>query len=163
EFTYELLEAVSALPQATLLEGLDRLVQSDLLGQNGVPPRSRYIFRHALIRDAAFQSILKARRRELHRRVADVLSSRFSEIAETELLAYHYTKAGVIDRALSCWRKAGERAVARLAYVEAVGHVQAAMKLVAGLPQGSEQDEWEFTFLAIEGPSRMALDGWDSP
>ena len=165
EFTYELLEAVSAMPQAALLEGLDRLVQSDLLGQSGAPPQSRYIFKHALIRDAAFQSILKARKRELHRRVADVLSSRFSEIADTEpeLLAHHYTEAGVIDRALAYWRKAGERAAARLAYVEAVGHVQAAKKLVAGLPEGVDRDEWELTFLAIEGPSRMALDGWDSP
>jgi predicted ATPase/class 3 adenylate cyclase len=165
EFTYELLEAVSAMPQPALLEALDRLVQSHLLGQSGVPPQARYVFRHALIRDAAFQSILKARKRKLHRRVADILSGRFSEIAETEpeLLAYHYTEADVIDRALVHWRKAGERAAAHLAYVEAVGHVQAAMKLVAGLPERVERDEWELTFLAIEGPSRMALDGWDSP
>ena len=165
EFTYELLEAVAAVPQAALLEGLDRLVQSDLLGQSGMPPRSRYTFKHALIRDAAFQSILKTRKRELHRRVADVLSSRFPEIAATEpeLLAHHYTEADVIEHALTYWRKAGERATARLAYVEAVGHVEAAMKLVASLPEGVERDEWELTFLAIEGPSCMALDGWDSP
>jgi predicted ATPase/class 3 adenylate cyclase len=165
EFTYELLEAVAAVPQATLLEGLERLVQSDLLGQSGVPPRSRYTFKHALIRDAAFQSILKTRKRELHRRVAEVLLIRFPEIADTEpeLLAHHYTEAEVIERALAYWRKAGERAVARLAYVEAVGHVEAAMKLIAGLPESADRDEWELVFLAIEGSSRMALDGWDSP
>jgi predicted ATPase/class 3 adenylate cyclase len=164
EFSYELLEAVVAAPQATLLEGLQRLVQSDLLAQRGVPPHSRYVFKHALIRDAAFQSILKARKRELHHRVGDVLAGRFPEVADTEpeLLAYHYGEAGIVERALSYWRKAGERAAARLAFVEALGHVEAAMKLVAALPAGAERDEWELVFLVIEGPSRMALDGWDS-
>ena len=164
EFTYELLEAVAAVPQAALLEGLDRLVQSDLLGQSGMPPRSRYTFKHALIRDAAFQSILKTRKRELHRRVADVLSSRFPEIAATEpeLLAHHYTEADVID--LRCLLAQGGRARHRsIGLRRGVGHVEAAMKLVASLPEGVERDEWELTFLAIEGPSCMALDGWDSP
>jgi class 3 adenylate cyclase len=165
EFTYELLDAVARVPQATLLEGLEGLVRSDLLGQRGTPPHSRYIFKHALIRDAAFQSVLNARKRELHERIADVLASRFPEIAETEpeLLAHHCTEASLVDRALAYWRQAAERAAARLAYIEALGHVARAMKLVAALPENIERDEWELIFLVIEGPSRMALDGWDSP
>jgi predicted ATPase len=165
EFTYELLDAVARVSQATLLEGLERLVRSDLLGQRGAPPQARYIFKHALIRDAAFQSVLNARKRELHERIADVLASRFPEIAETEpeLLAHHYTEANLVDRALTYWRQAAERAAARLAYIEALGHVDRAMKLVAALPESTERDEWELIFLVIEGPSRMALDGWDSP
>jgi predicted ATPase/class 3 adenylate cyclase len=165
EFTYELLDAVARVSQATLLEGLERLVRSDLLGQRGAPPQSRYIFKHALIRDAAFQSVLNARKRELHERIADVLASRFPEVAETEpeLLAHHYTEANLVDRALSYWRQAAERAAARLAYIEALGHVDRAMKLISGLPESTERDEWELRFLVIEGPSRMALDGWDSP
>ena len=165
EFSYELIEAVSSLSEATLLADLGRLVQSDLLEQHGSPPQSRYIFKHALILDAAFQSVLKARRRELHQRIAEVFTSRFPEVVDTEpeLLAHHYTEANVVDRALAFWRQAADRAVARLAYVEALGHVDKAMKLVGSLLEGTRRDEWELSFLVIEGPSRMALDGWDSP
>ena len=107
EFSYELLDAVARMSQATLLEGLEQLVRSDLVGQRGAPPQSRYIFNHALIRDAAFQSVLNARRRELHERIAEVLASRFPEVAETEpeLLAHHYTEARLVDRALTYWRQ----------------------------------------------------------
>ena len=165
EFSYELLEAIARVPPATLLEGLEQLVRSDLLGQQGAPPQSRYTFKHALIRDAAFQSVLNARRRELHERIAEVLTSRFPEVAETEpeLLAHHYTEARLVDRALAYWRQAAERAATRLAYLEALGHVERARKLVAALPESPERDEWELIFLMIEGPSRMALDSWDSP
>jgi class 3 adenylate cyclase/predicted ATPase len=165
EFSFELIEAVSLAPQSTLLADLGRLVQSDLLAQHGAPPQSRYIFKHALIRDAAEQSMLKAKRRELHQRIAEVLNTRFPEIIETEpeLLAHHYTEANMIDLALTYWRRAAERAASRLAYVEALGHVDKATELVAALPNGIERDEWELTFLVIAGPSRMALDGWDSP
>ena len=103
EFSYELIEAVSSTPRETLLADLERLVQSDLLGQSGAAPRSRYVFKHALIRDAASQLVLKKRKRELHRRIAEVLTSRFPEIVETEpeLLAHHYAEANVIDGALA--------------------------------------------------------------
>ena len=165
EFSYELLNSVARVSQATLLEGLEQLVRSDILGQRGAPPSARYIFKHALIRDAAFQSVLNARKRELHEHIAEVLASRFPEVAETEpeLLAHHYTEAYLVDRALAYWRQAAERAAKRLAYIEALGHVERAMKLIAALPESTERDEWELTFLVIEGPSRMALDGWDSP
>ena len=165
EFSYELIEAISPVPQATLLADLERLVQSDLLGQRGAPPQSRYIFKHALIRDAAYQSVLKARKRELHQRIAEVLASRFPEVVETEpeLLAHHYTEANVVDRALTYWRQAAERAMARMAHAEALGHVDKAKKLIAALPAGAEQDEWELAFLVIEGPLQMTLHGWESP
>ncbi len=165
EFSYELIEAVSSVSQASLLADLGRLIQADLLGEQGAPPQSHYIFKHSLIRDAAFQSVLKARKRELHQRIGDVLASRFPEVVETEpeVLAHHYTEAHVVDRALEFWRNAANRATARLAYVEALGHVAKALSLIEALPPGVERDEWELTFLVIEGPSRMALDGWDSP
>ena len=164
EFSYELIEAISTVPQETLLADLERLVQSDLLGQRGVPPQSRYIFKHALIRDAAYQSVLKARKRELHQRIAEVLVSRFPEVVETEpeLLAHHYTEASVIDRALTYWRQAAERAMARMAHAEALGHVDKAMKLIETLADGKERDEWELAFLVIEGPLQMTLHGWES-
>ena len=165
EFSYELIEAVSPVSQATLLADLGRLVRSDLLEQRGTPPQSRYIFKHALILDAASQSVLKARKRELHQRIAEVFTSRFPEVVaiEPELLAHHYTEANVVDRALACWRQAAERAMARMAHAEALGHVDEAKKLVATLPAGNEQDEWELALLVIEGPLQMTLHGWESP
>jgi class 3 adenylate cyclase/predicted ATPase len=165
EFPYELIAAVYPLPRARLETDLERLVRSDLLSQQGAPPNSRYVFKHALIRDAAFRTVLKARRRELHRRIADELAARFPEIAEREpeLLAHHYTEAEATDRALEYWRRAANRAASSLAYVEALGHVESARKLILRLPGGIERDEWELAFLSIEGTSRMALDGWDSP
>ena len=165
EFSYELIEAISPVPEATLLADLERLVHSDLLGQRGSPPQSRYIFKHALIRDAAYQSVLKARKRELHKRIAEVLASRFPEVAETEpeLLAHHYTEANVVDRALTNWRQAAERATARMAHAEALGHVDKANKLIVALPAGTEKDEWELAFLVIEGALQMTLHGWESP
>ena len=165
EFSYELLHAVASVSQATLLEGLEQLVRSDLLGQRGTPPQSRYIFKHALIRDAAVLSILNARKRKLHQSIAEILANRFPEVAETEpeLLAHHFTEANLADQALGYWRQAAERAAKRLAYIEALGHVDSAMKLVAALPESPERDVWELSLLGIEGPSRMALDGWDSP
>jgi class 3 adenylate cyclase/predicted ATPase len=165
EFSYELIEAISPVPQATLRADLERLVQSDLLGQRGSLPQSRYIFKHALIRDAAYQSVLNARKRELHRRIAEVLASRFTEVVQTEpeLLAHHYTEAGVVERALTYWRRAAERATARMAHAEALGHVDNAKKLIGALPAGNEQDEWELALLVIEGPVQMTLHGWESP
>jgi class 3 adenylate cyclase len=159
EFSYELIEAVSSVPQAALLADLGRLVQSDLLEQRGTPPQSRYIFKHALILDAASQSVLKTRKRELHQRLAEVFTSRFPEVVanEPELLAHHYTEANLVDPALACWRRAADRAAARLAYVEALGHVDKAMNLIATFAEGAKRDEWELGFLVIEGPSRRRL------
>ena len=89
EFSYELLDAIARVSQATLLEALEQLVRSDLLGQRGAPPQSRYIFKHALIRDAAFQSILKARKRELHERIAEVLASVFPKLPRPSQNFWH--------------------------------------------------------------------------
>ena len=163
EFSYELIEAISPVPE-TLLSDLERLVQSDLLGQRGAPPQSRYVFKHALIRDAAYLSVLNARKRELHQRIAEVLANRFPDIVETEpeLLAHHYTEANVVDDALAYWRQAAKRASARMAHAEALGHVDKAKKLIAALPAGAEQDEWELAFLMIEGALQMTLHGWES-
>src|SRR5262249_16731634 len=98
-------------------------------------------------------------------RIAEVLESRFPEVVETEpeLLAHHYTEANIVGHALAYWRRSAERSATRLAFIEALGNVDRAMKLVTALPEGAERDEWELAFLVIEGPSRMALEGWDSP
>jgi predicted ATPase len=102
EFPYGLLVAVYPVSRSRLEADLERLVLSDQLSQQGAPPNSRYVFKHALIRDAAFQTVLKARRRELHKRIADELAAHFPDVVEREpeLLAHHYTEAETTDRAL---------------------------------------------------------------
>src|SRR5262249_51331941 len=123
QFAYDLLHAVSQLDDATLQRELGRLVEAELLYQRGLPPQATYVFKHALIQVAAYQSLLKSTRQQYHQRIAQVLEVQFSEIAETEpeLLAQHYTEAGLIAQAVSYWHKAGQRAaMERSAHVEAI-------------------------------------------
>src|SRR5713101_3123068 len=96
EFSYELLQAVSPLDEERLQHGLKQLVEAELVYQRGLLPQARYVFKHALIQDTAYQSLLKSRRQQLHQQIAQVLEEKFSETKETqpELLAHHYTEAG---------------------------------------------------------------------
>ncbi|MGE5444716.1 MAG: adenylate/guanylate cyclase domain-containing protein [Ignavibacteriales bacterium] len=122
EFTYELLRAVSLLDEAALKRELSRLVESELLYQSDTGPQARYFFKHALIRDAAYQSLLKSKRQRYHQRIAQVLEDRFPETVQTqpELLAYHYTEAGFREKAIFYWQRAGQRAIERSANIEAI-------------------------------------------
>jgi predicted ATPase len=123
-FPYELLRAVSPLDEATLQRELARLVAAELLYQRDVPPQARYLFKHALIQDAAYQSLLRSKRQQYHQQIAQVLEERFPETRETqpELLAHHYTEAGLREQAIAYWQMAGQRAVERSANVEAISH-----------------------------------------
>ena len=125
EFTYEVLRAVSSLDETMLLRDLARLVEADLLHQKGFPPQARYIFKHALIQEAAYQSLLKSTRQQSHRQIAQTLVEQFRETADTqpELLAHHYTEAGIVEQAIPYWQQAGQRAIARSAHVEAINHL----------------------------------------
>jgi predicted ATPase len=110
EFTYELIEPVAQRPTVELRAGLDRLAETGLLFCRGVPPRSSYLFKHALVQDAAYGTLLRGRRQELHARVAAVLEHHFADLVERqpELLAHHLTAAGDIIRAVEYWYRAGE-------------------------------------------------------
>src|SRR5215831_12620676 len=125
EFSYELLQAVSPWDEATVQQGLSQLVEAEFLYQQGLPPQATYLFKHALIQDAAYQSLLRSTRQQYHQRVAQVLETRFPELCETqpELLAQHYTEAGVLAPAVPYWQRAGQRAIERSANVEAIGHL----------------------------------------
>src|SRR2546428_1347046 len=103
EFPYELLQAVSPLDEATLQRELTRLVEAELLYQKGLPPQARYLFKHALIQEAAYQSLLKSKRQQYHQQIAQVLEEKFSETRgnQPELLAHHYTEAGLIAQAIA--------------------------------------------------------------
>jgi predicted ATPase len=125
EFSYELLRAVSPWDGATVQQGLHQLVEAEFLYQQGLPPQATYVFKHALIQEAAYQSLLKSTRQQYHQRIAQVLEAQFPETVETqpELLAQHYTEAGLSAPAVVHWQRAGERALQRSANVEAVSHV----------------------------------------
>jgi len=104
-------QAVAPLDEATLQGALAQLVDAELVAQRGMPPQATYMFKHALIQDAAYQSLLRSTRQQFHQRIAQVLAMHFPDTAETqpELLAHHYTEAGLIAQALPYWRAAGQR------------------------------------------------------
>ena len=109
EFSYALLQAVARKPEAELQSALDRIIATGLMFRQGMPPHTTYLFKHALVQDAAYGTLLREPRRALHARIAETLESQFAEIAETqpELLARHYTDAGLTEEAAHFWGKAG--------------------------------------------------------
>lgn len=136
EFCRRLLATVANKSDAELQSGLDSLIEAGLLFGQGVPPHTTYLFKHALIQDAAYSTLLREPRRVLHTRIAESLESQFSEIAENqpELLAHHCTEAGLIEKAAGLWGKAGQRSLERSALVEAVAHLTRALDQIATLP-----------------------------
>ena len=146
EFSYEVIRAVADwLPEQRLQDALQTLVQSELLYCRGTPPDAVYLFRHALLQDAAHETLLRNRRRELHARIAAVLEGRFPEIAnqKPELLAHHYTGAGSIERAVVYWGKAGRQSAARSAMVEAETQLRRGLLLIPDLPDPREREQHE--------------------
>ena len=139
EFSHTLLAAVERKPEAELNSALDRLIAAGLLFRQGVPPQASYLFKHALVQDAAYGTLLREPRRALHARIAEALEGQFTDIAESqpELLARHCTEAGLIERAVGLWGKAGERSQQRSALVEAVEQFTRALDLIATLPSTS--------------------------
>ena len=136
EFSYALLQAVVRKPEAELRLALDRLLAAGLLFRQGVPPHATYLFKHALVQDAAYGTLLRESRRSLHARIAETLESHFTEIVENqpELLARHYTEAGLPDRAAHFWDEAAMRSLERSALVEAAEHLKRGLAQIAVLP-----------------------------
>jgi predicted ATPase len=145
EFTFELLKAVSPLEEKILDRELSQLVQAGLLYQQGVPPQATFIFKHALIQDAAYQSLLKSKRQQYHARIAKVLVERFPAVAETEpeLVAHHLTEAELTTQATEWWERAGKLAVQRSANFEAVNHFNKGLDVLARDPATQKRDERE--------------------
>jgi tetratricopeptide (TPR) repeat protein len=137
EFTYELLAAVSPMDESVLQHGLAQLVEAELLYQRGHLPQAPYIFKHALIQEAAYQSLLRSSRQQYHQSIAQVLAERFPETAETqpEVIAQHYTTAGLHAQALPYWQRVGQRAIERSAHREAVASLERGLEAVTHLPQ----------------------------
>ncbi|MBI3247492.1 MAG: AAA family ATPase [Deltaproteobacteria bacterium] len=165
EFSYELLHAVSFSAEAALQQGLRQLVEAELLYQRGLLPQATYIFKHALIQDTAYQSLLKSKRQQLHQQIAQVLADRFPETVETqpELVAHHYTEAGLKEQAIPYWQKAGQRAVQRSANAEAISHLTKGLEVLKTLPDTPERTQQELRLQLTLGPPLVAHKGNGSP
>jgi tetratricopeptide (TPR) repeat protein len=139
-FAYDVLQAVAALDAAALQQGLRQLVEAELVYQRGMPPQATYTFKHALIQDAAYYSLLRSTRQEYHRRIAQMMEAQCADVADLqpELLAHHYTEAGLAVQALPYYQQAGAKAVARSAYREAVALFERALQVLQQLPDSRD-------------------------
>ena len=158
EFAYDMISALAGIEEDMLQSGLGQLVVDELLYQRGRPPRSRYLFKHALIQDAAYQSLLKRTRQQYHRQVAKLLEDRFPEVASTqpELVAHHYTEASCPAVAIAYWHKAGVAAASKSANVEAIAQLGRGLALVDALSDMRERAECELDLQMALGPALYA-------
>ncbi len=164
EFGYGLLASVTDLPEPQLREALDRLTNAGLLFVRGTPPQSSYIFKHALVQDAAYGTLLRSRRQRLHARIAATLEDRFPEIvlAQPALLAQHCAEAGLAEKAVGYWLKAGQQALARSAMTEAVAQLRKGLDVLAGLPDGPWRQQQELDLQIALGSALTATTGWSA-
>jgi predicted ATPase len=162
EFSHALLAAVSRKDEAQLKSALDGLVLAGLLFRQGLPPHVSYLFKHALVQDAAYGTLLREPRRALHARIAESIEAHFNDIAESqpELLARHCTEAGLIEKAATLWAKAGQRSLERSALVEAVGQLRKGLALVASLPEGVARMQHELDLQTALGKAMIATKGY---
>jgi predicted ATPase len=165
EFTYELLNLVSAQNQSELDDALQRLTDSGLLFQRGTGLGATFLFKHALVRDAAYSTLLRNRRRELHARIAAALEASFSGLIESrpELVAQHLTQAGEALRAMRFWQLAGERATRLSSYVEANHHFSRALDLLRTLPNAQAHARQELDLMVALATVQLATHGYGAP
>ena len=165
EFAYALIQALAPLDEATLQTWLEQLVAAELLYQRGRTPHATYRFKHALIQDAAYASLLKSTRQQLHQQVAQVLEAQFPESGATqpELVAQHYTDAGFPAQAIPYWQRAGQQALQRSANLEAVRHLTTALGLLALLPETPVRAQQELDLQLALGPALVATKGPATP
>ena len=164
-FAYEVLQAVTPLDEASLQQALARLVEAELLYQRGVPPQATYLFKHALIQEAAYQSLLKSTRQQYHQQVAQVTETRFPALVETqpELVAQHYTAAGCTEQAVPYWQRAGQQASDRSANVEAISHFTTGIELLKTLPETPEHTQQALTLHIALGAALVMIKGQAAP
>src|SRR5262249_31886247 len=165
EFSYALLQAGSPWDEGTLGRGLHQLVEAEFLYQQGLPPEATYRFKHALIQDTAYQSLLRSTRQQYHQRIAQVLETRFSESCETQpaLLAHHYTEAGLAEQAISYWQQAGHQASERSANLEAISHLTTGIELLQTLPETPEHTQHAVTLHIALGAALQMAKGLGAP
>jgi class 3 adenylate cyclase/predicted ATPase len=164
-FSHELIGAVAAMPHHKLDDALDRLVRAELIFRRGTPPEAEYTFKHALVQDAAYGTLLRSRRQQLHARIATTLEGRFPEIvtAQPALAARHCAEAGLFERATAYRMKAGQQATARSAMVEAEAHFRKGLEHLAGLPDGVERQQYELALQTALGMTVIVTHGYGAP
>ena len=165
EFDYAILHAICDLPQADLEQKLGVLNHAEIIHQRGIPPRSHYVFKHALIQEAAYDTLLKSTRLQYHRRAAEAYVNRFPEVAQSrpELVAHHYSRAQAPAQAIDYWQRAGEVAVSRSGYNEAIGHLGVALEQLALLPESPQRMTTELALRVKIGPALVAIKGMSAP
>ncbi|KRQ93785.1 adenylate cyclase [Bradyrhizobium jicamae] len=164
EFSHELLAMTAALPESDLQAALDDLVGSGLVFRRGTPPQATYSFKHALVQDAAYATLVRAKRQRLHGRIAAAIEQQFPETVQVqpELLAHHYMKAGLAEPAIDYWLRAGRRAIIRSAMAEALTQLRNGLDLLAGLPE-IDRGRRELDLQVALGVALMARQGWAAP
>jgi tetratricopeptide (TPR) repeat protein len=165
EFSYELLAAVSSHTGDQFAEELEQLVATGLVFRRGIPPDATYKFKHALVQDAAYDSLLKSKRQQLHAQIAWALEKDFEERVanEPELLAHHHTQAGHLTEAIPLWRKAGESALSRVALQEAVAYLQKGLAIVDRMEPSADHDSFELSLREPLHSARLQWHGWAAP
>jgi class 3 adenylate cyclase len=165
QFSHELISAIAMMPQQRVDDALAQLVRAELIFRRGTPPDAEYTFKHALVQDAAYSTLLHSRRRQLHSRIAATLEDKFSEIvtAQPELLAHHCAEAGLDQKAVQYWLKAGRQAVARSAMMEAEAQLNRGLDLLCSLTADDWRWQHELDLLAALGPALIATRGYSAP
>ena len=168
EFSYALLHAVVGTDEASLRSALARLEESELVYRDGVPPEARYSFKHALVQDTAYESLLRSRRQVLHRRIAEILCERFAGVVDSqpELVAHHFTQAGLTEPAIEYWGKAGDLALRRSAFKEAIAHLGKAIEMVEASAGAGEKAKMGGRLLRLQvsyGNAMIAAHGHGAP
>jgi predicted ATPase len=165
EFSHALVDAVVRKPEAELASALDRLIVAGLLFRQGVPPHATYFFKHALVQDAAYDTLLRSRRQQLHAQVAATLKRQFPETvaAQPQLIARHCVEAGLNEEAVGYWLKAGQQTIERSAMMEAVTQLRRGLDLVASLPDTTDHLQSELEMLMAIGVALTATKGAAAP
>ena len=165
QFSYQLIDAMSPLSGPDLQNALDQLSEAGLIYSRGTPPEAVYTFKHALVQDAAYNTLLRSKRQTLHARLTEVLTTQLPELAaaQPELLAHHYTEAGLLEKAVEYWQKAGDHALRRSANKEAIDHLQRGLRLLPSLPDANERQRRELGLQMSLGAALIAIRGYTDP
>jgi class 3 adenylate cyclase/DNA-binding response OmpR family regulator/predicted ATPase len=165
EFSYRLLAAITPVSSSTLQTALAHLAASELIFVRGEPPDSTYIFKHALVQDAAYATMVRSKCQQLHSRIADALTQGFPETVETqpELVAHHLAQAGLTERAIEYFRKAARRAIERSANAEAIGHLTRALEMLESLPESPERERLALGLEVMLSQAMIADRGYAAP
>jgi predicted ATPase len=165
QFSHELISAVAMMPQPQLDDALAQLVHAELIYRRGTPPDAEYSFKHALVQDAAYSTLLRSRRQQLHARIVSTLEDRFPEVMteQPQLMAHHCAEAGLNEKAIGYWLKAGQQSVVRSAMREAIAQLQRGLDLLANMAEGQWHEQRELDYQIALGPALIATKGYSAP